>query len=530
MSKGIRRMCLVLALILMSVASVGCGKVNNPTNDTSTALNSAETSTLSNTNVNSKQSDNLKDVNLKIYCVGDKSTGTGSQMVIDAANNLIKQKLKATITAEYLPWADWTNKYQLVFASGEDFDGIYTANWAFYQAQATKNGFAEITQDMLEKYAPELLTDLPAEAWEQAKIGGKIYMIPTTFDEFASVHYVIREDLRKKYKVPEIKTMDDFGVYLAAIAKNEKNMVPFDISVMNDLNSIQHLFNDQNEFGLIGNVPQYNFVYKFTDSGATILNAFETPEFMEFAKTMYKWKQAGYWSKNAISNKTTVSTSFDNGKSGSTISNLLGATNYSYSWPKENPDWEVQAFDGAPGKKLTGTPFIGSGLGIHASSKNIERMLMFANYARTDKALNRLFCYGIQDIHYTLSGTDKVKYIRGDKNIDFTDGLSWIFRNTKFQLKPAAVFSNYDVIFDSEKARQVTHKLQSFNFDDTNLKNEMAAITNVIDQYGSTVITGFENPSTAIPTLNAKLKEAGIDKVMAEIKAQAVKYLGIAEK
>ena len=530
MSKAYWRTCLVLATFVIIVAFVGCGIGKSSTKDTSTPQLTAQASTPTSTSIDTNTPDISKEVNLKVYCVGDKSPGDGSQMVIDAANKLIKPKINATISIEYLPWADWTNKYQLVFASGEDFDGIYTANWSYYQSQATKNGFAEITQDILQKFAPDLLTDLPAEAWQQAKISGKIYMIPTTFDEFATVQYVVREDLRKKYNVPEIKTLDDFGVYLEAIAKNEKNMVPLDIGAMNDYTSLQNLFNVQNEFGLIGNVPQNNLVYKFTDTGATILNAFETPEFMQFAKTMYKWKQAGYWSKNAISNKTTMSTSFDNGKSASTLSNLLAATNFSYSWPKAHPSWEVQAFEGAPGKKLTGTPFIGSGLGIHASSKNIERMLMFADFARTDKDLNRLLCYGIMDVHYTLSGADKVTYIRGDKSIEFTDGLSWLFRNTKFQLKPAAVFSNYDVIFDNEKTRQVSHILQSFNFDDTALKNEMAAITNVINQYGVTVITGFENPETGIPNLNAKLKEAGLDKVMTEIKAQAKKYLGIVEK
>ena len=472
-----------------------------------------------------KAIDISKEVKLKLYCVGDKSPGEGSQMIADAVNKIIKPKINATIATEYLPWADWVNKYQLVFASGEDFDGIYTANWSFYQSQATKNGFAEITQDMLQQYAPSLLSDLPDEAWQQAKISGKIYMIPTTFDEFATAQYIVREDLRKKYNVPEIKNLDDFGVYLSAISKNEKTMVPLDLSVSTDYGSLLGLFNAQNEYGTIGNVPQNNFVYKFAEKGATILNSFETPEFMKFAKTMYKWKLAGYWSKDALSNKTPVSTSFDNGKSGSTHSNLLAATNYSYAWPKAHPGWEVQAFDGAPGKKLTGTPFIGSGLGIHASSKNIERMLMFAEYARTNKELNQLLCYGIKDVHYTLTGVDKVTYIRGNTKTDYTDGLSWFFRNAKFQLKPANVYSNYDIIFDSEKERQVSHLLQSFNFDDTALKNEMAAITNVITQYGIPTITGFIDPSLGIPALNTRLKAAGMDKVMKEIKAQAAKYL-----
>ena len=42
----------------------------------------------------------------------------------------------------------------LIFASGEDWDIIYTADWCFYNAQATKQGFMRITQEELQKYAP----------------------------------------------------------------------------------------------------------------------------------------------------------------------------------------------------------------------------------------------------------------------------------------------------------------------------------------------------------------------------------------
>jgi putative aldouronate transport system substrate-binding protein len=522
MQKATKWLCLLLITVIVLAALTACGgAANTATAESSAASSSVQTEATTDTS----KPDISEEVNLKIYCVGDPSPGDGGKMVIDAANKLLRAKINATIETTYMPWADWTNKYSLVFASGEDFDGIYTANWAYYQQQATKNGFVEITNDMLKKYAPDLLTDLPAEAWDQAKIGDKIYMIPTTFDEFATPHYVVREDLMKKYNVPEIKTLDDFGVYLDAIRKNEKTMVPLDISAMTDYSQFQLIFNAQNEYGAIGNVPLYNFVYKFTDPGATIVNSFETPEFMTFAKKMREWNEAGYWSKNALANKTPSSTSFDNGKSGSTLTNLLAATNYSYSWPKAHSGWEVQAYDSAPDKKITGTPYIGSGLGIHASSQNIERMLMLADYARTDKELNQLFCYGIKDVQYSLSDVDKVTYIRGNTKTDYTDGLSWFFRNSKFQLKPANVYSNYDKIFESEKQRQVIHVLQSFNFDDTALKNEMAALTNVVNQYGVPVITGAMDPEKEIPVLNSKLKEAGLDKVMAAIKDQAQKYM-----
>ncbi|MDF2989212.1 MAG: hypothetical protein K0R50_4722, partial [Eubacterium sp.] len=311
MKFNLKQISLILVIAMLITALVGCGSTATSENTAAASSSVSQTSTAG----ENTAPDISKKVELKIYCVGDASPGEGSNLVRDAVNKVIEPKINATISTEYLPWSDWTNKYQLVFASGEEFDGIYTANWAYYQAQATKNGFKEITKEDLQKYAPELLTDLPEMAWNQAKINGKIYMIPTTFSEFPTVHFTVREDLKKKYNVPDITDLDSFGAYLDAIAKNEKSMVPLDISVTNNYSDFQQVFNTQNEYGVVGNVSERNFVYKITDPGATIVNVYETPEFMAFAKKMYQWKQAGYWSKNAISNKTPNATAFENGKS-----------------------------------------------------------------------------------------------------------------------------------------------------------------------------------------------------------------------
>lgn len=522
MSGYLKAISLMLAVVMLVAMLAGCG--SSAATEESTASSSSAAAG-SSTAEASTGPDISEKVVLKLYCVGDASPGEGSNMVRDAVNKVIEPKINATISTEYLPWSDWTNKYQLVFASGEEFDGIYTANWAYYQTQATKNGFKEITKEDLQKYAPNLLNDLPEMAWNQAKINGKIYMIPTTFSEFPTVHFAIREDLKKKYNVPDITDLDSFGVYLDAIAKNEKNMVPFDLSVMSDYAGMQQLFNTQNEYGVVGNVAERNFVYKVTDPGASIVNVYETPEFMEFAKKMYQWKQAGYWSKNAISNKTPSATSFENGKSAAILTNALQATNYSEQWPVQHPGWEVQVYDGSLGKKQIGTPYIGSGLGIHATSQHADRLLMFADLARTDKDLNQLLCYGIKDTHWTLVGEKQVKYIRGNTKVDYTDGLSWFFRNEKFQLNPTGVYSNYDPIFETAKKNEIAHVLQAFNFDDSKLKNEMAAISSVVTQYAVPIITGFMEPEKGIPELNAKLKAAGTEKVMAAIKEQADKFI-----
>lgn len=513
-----RKKLLTLFAGVLPIAGLLAG-CTSPTNPATTAPTTSAPATSS-----SPTPTQLPPVTLKLIAVGDASPGNGSQMVIDAVNAYIKPLINTTITVEYLPWADWTTKYSLVFSSGEDFDGIYTANWSFYQSTATKNGFMELTPDMLNTYAPDVMKELPTAAWEQAKIGGKIFMVPTTFNEFSSAQYVVRDDLRTKYNVPAITDLDSFGKYLQAIKDNEPTMVPFDLSPANDFSNLQMIFNQQYNWAPVGGNPFQNFVYDYTDAGVKVLDTYQTPEFAAFVQKMYEWRQAGYWSQNAMSNDTRSADSFDAGKSGATIANMLSAVNYSAGWKDTHPDWAVQVYDGTAGKPVIGTAYIGSGIGIHATSKNAERLLQFINLARTDKFLNQLLCYGIEGKQW--QATDgKVTYLRSDTNTAYTDGLSWFFRNATYQLQPAGAYTNYDPLFASMTSRQVSHILQGFNFDDSAIKDQIAAFTDVQSQYLIPLIAGMVDPATGIATLNEKAKAAGADKILAALTEQATAYM-----
>ena len=71
----------------------------------------------------------------------------------------------------------------------------------------------------------------------------------------------------------------------------------------------------------------------------------------------------------------------------------------------------------------------------------------------------------------------------------------------------------------------VNHPLQNFNFDDTNVKNEMANIANVYQQYALPLELGFVDVEDGLATLKEKLDQAGIEKVRQEMQTQLDEYL-----
>ncbi|UKI35757.1 MAG: hypothetical protein L6V93_17090 [Clostridiales bacterium] len=53
-----------------------------------------------------------------------------------------------------------------------------------------------------------------------------MYMIPNTASEYSTYVSLIRGDLREKYGMDEIKTVEDYEKYLENVAKNDKNIIP----------------------------------------------------------------------------------------------------------------------------------------------------------------------------------------------------------------------------------------------------------------------------------------------------------------
>jgi len=137
-----------------------------------------------------------KETKIVGYLLG--AAPAGMPDVMTKLNEMLKKEINATMEIRYIGWSDFQSKYPLVLAAGEDIDWIYTANWSFYFQEAAKGAFLEITQDMLKKNMPRQYAALPPEAYKQANVNGKLYMITTSSPDRKIAVALIRGDLRKK--------------------------------------------------------------------------------------------------------------------------------------------------------------------------------------------------------------------------------------------------------------------------------------------------------------------------------------------
>lgn len=514
--KNMKKIIAVL-LVLAALASLFTACSTKPAESSTTAANPSEPSAAA----TDPAKETLEPVTLKMYLLGDKPAGFDE--VYAKINEKLSQDIQTTLDVEFISWSDVDQKYSLLFASGEDFDLIFTAPWAYYSSVANKNGFLEITEDMMKQYAPNTWDEVPEAAWEQAKINGKVYMIPCTTKEYSTRLMVIRGDLRKKYDVPEVTSLEGFQNYLYAVAENEPGIIPMQLGdpyMLREL--VVGTFNGWDYLGNVGNNTY--LMYDYNSDSNEIFSMLDMPEYLDYLNMMHDWKERGVWTKDVLSDQS-AGQGMAQGREAVSIQNI-GIAGLLNSVPKEHPDYDPELIDLSVGKTKMPALYINNGMAIHATSKNPERALMVLDLFRNNREYYDLTWYGIEGKHYTAIGDTGYSSLPDSADYGAGGACQWGWGVSSMQRTADDEPEQRTEIMDRWiNEETVNHPLQNFNFDDTNVKNEMANIANVYQQYALPLELGFVDVEDGLATLKEKLDQAGIEKVRQEMQTQLDEYL-----
>jgi putative aldouronate transport system substrate-binding protein len=506
---------LMLVIAMLSMIFVGCSKEEDTKVVTTDAMESTEATTEAAVEEGIDTTENVK---LKMYFLG--GAPEDMDMVWAEINKKLTEKINAEIEPVILGWGDWADRYPLLFASGEEWDMIYTANWAFYSQQASKGGFLELTPEMLNKYAPMTVATLPTAAFESTTVNDKNYMIPANSKWAIHEFVTIRGDLREKYGLPEVKTLADLEVYMDKVLENEEGMIPLADMGMNSDNTLRAmLLLPQSTFSVVDNVGQ--LAYNYADSSTfTTTPAYELPGYLDYMKKMVDWRNKGYWSRSALTTEDTAGQNFLNGLGAAKFSNVSDAQTVYATWKTEHPEWKLEVVDLTEGKPLPANGFLGNGSAINAASANPERALMALELLGYDSEINYLIMQGMPGVHTNNVGTETARKI---ETVNPTYGGSysqWCFDN--FDTLPIDSFVGYEALRTKILVDQIAyHPALGLTFNPDNVKTEIAATSQVIAQYKPIIQLGFnDDPEATLAAYIQALKDAGIEKLDAEIQAQ----------
>jgi len=496
-------------IIIVSVAALFILALSGSCSGNQTANNNAGAS------ADSKTKDPVK---LVVYFLGDSARD--DQEVWDVLNKRTSELINTTFEGKIISWADFGTKFPLLFASGEEFDATFMAHWSFYADLASQGSLYDLSDDFLSEYGPLLKERMPQTAWNQARVGGKVYMIPNTQLEFNNMCMVIRGDLRKKYNVPEITSLDILEQYFDAIAKNETGIIPYDGgSDGDDWLNIGLWF--LQPYGYLGSVRGY--FYKIDDPTMQLIKGVDIPEYLDFLDKMVDYRERGFWSQSALSQQNTTIDNFRNGTSAFASHNIPSMANLMNNVNDENPQWEPELYDSTFGCAINGANFLGNGMAINANSKNPERALMWLELLRYDRECNDLIELGIEGRHWIDAGYRLST--PGPESGSYGAFSWWGFIDDTVVRKSTAMWEGHQALLDDFFSRLADNAAMYFLFNGEGFENEGAAVDSVYYKNYKALEFGFiPNPRETVMEMDRQYEAGGRQKIVDEVIKQYTEF------
>ncbi len=464
-------------------------------------------------------------VELTLYYVGNEYGD--EDMIFNYVNEILQEKINATINFKALSMSDYATNYSLLLAGGEDIDLIYTSAWCFYIDEAGKGAFVEITDDMISQYMP-MTAETQAEAsYTQGIIDGKLYYMPACKIGYGHPTVLIRGDLREKYGLEPLETKEDLYEYLKAVAADTESGVAYAYNASLDGKKLQDLIATTGN-SLIS-VDNNNYFYYKYEEGKTDYTAddifflYDSEEFRSFAEEMKDLSAAGAWSKSSINNQTTVNDSFLNGTSALFIENLGTCGNIANSVLQSNPDWKPEIYD-LNLDEVSVAAYDNDGYAVPYTSKHVDRALMALDILKNDPDAYVAMRYGIPDYHLTIN-EDGTWTKTENTGWSYGAAPSWGLKNTQLEMTQEGTFPTQIELMDTWAEISVDSPTVAFSFSTTDIADAWANLGEVYTQYIPLLQLGLVDDIDGwISEFDSMAEAAGLDEVKAAIADQLNAY------
>lgn len=336
---------------------------------------------------------------IKVYFIDWAAGKFNSQM---EEHNKIKEAVskklledrgvKIDIQAEALDSGTYTDKMNVLLASGEEFDAWYLNN-AQLATTITKPGAAMPLDDLLKSKAPNLLKIYNNYELTAVSAEGKIYAIPR-LDSPTLTNLVIRADLLEKAGLDMPKTMNELE---AAFAKfKEMGYIP----LAGQFFDIERIFSS--EFGL-PIVPYSAGIGAIYDEAAgKVVNIYSMDKYYEMVGTFKKWYKNGWlFSDYLLLNQNKLADLVKANKVACWTQNgaWITDTDLIPAFKALNIDAKIKPVPLLDSGKRSAVSSVTGGLLIRANSKNAQAVVEYMDWLASDVKNIALACYGIEGEH-----------------------------------------------------------------------------------------------------------------------------------
>lgn len=461
------------------------------------------------------------------------------ERIMEKANEIIEKEIGAHLNLIMVDASTYAEKMNLMINTGDPWDLCFTASWGginFYE-NAQKGAYADLTE-LLPELAPETYSRIPEGLWEGVTVNDKIYGV-VNYQQWGAASrtgFRVRSDIADEvgFDWEAMKDDRDTNGVLKNIGDNllgpalEKHpdMIGWETSSTNSLFLTQPLLYDMEEVGDMTTPGWIRY-----DDPETVINQFETDEFMEYCKIMRDWYNKGYVRKDGA---TVTDTSPDR-EAAKFIAEVSTGWPDSVDFPgnPDNSKMSMTTAETAPAVAASTTRTIikaGAGpnaaVAVNAQSENIEKAVELIELLNTNDELYMLITQGEEGVDYVYDEDGNYSFVDGKYNFNFNE---WQIGQSYSPDFTRALYAKNEtgdaqkeaqsMVYEADKNAEVS-PLSGFTFDSTNVKTQIANCSSIITEMVPALSAGSVDPEEKVPELIERLKEAGVDDIISEKQAQ----------
>jgi len=465
-------------------------------------------------------------VMLDYYIVGNQDS-TERAEVEQAINDYIEPLIGAKVTFHIVPWGDWASKAVTAIEAGEKMDIFFVADWFYYMQLASEGLLTPMNDDngpngnLLESYGQGILDTINPAFITGSQIDGVSYAIPTNKELSVPWGFVYNATIADEIGFTDAdaaaaKSMADLEPWLAKAKEAYPDIYPYNTDGTIGYMPWIHAFaTNLSDYVINTNaIPDAN-----GNVDESIFVPMETSYMQDYLDTVRDWYLKGYINPDA--GLTTYDTSVDMNAGKFFIEPMpLKGNNIKAQElmiASGNPDLKLKEIYGMP-KVINTSDAGGSMLAIPASSPNPVEAMKLINLMHTDSKLINMMLYGVEGTNWTLDPDGRVNII-DDAWIKAHPG-AWVWGDITIQLVTNQEDPDKNQLLIDYAADAFPEPSLGFRFRTEPVAPEITAIQAVVDGSQRALMTGYVDPVEELPKYIQALKDAGLDKVLAEVQKQ----------
>jgi putative aldouronate transport system substrate-binding protein len=466
---------------------------------------------------------------LKFYFIAQQANPDELNAVQAALNKLVTSKIGAKMELHTLNFQDVTTKIPLMLSSGDDVDLVSDSTFAPY-SNAVGTGGLRALDDLLPGNAAATWKEYSKEIWNATRIDGKIYMVPSYKPQPSYAGVWPRKELVDKYhfdwQAP--KKWEDWEPFFDAVLKNDPGVTPM-LSGDGYWGRIwfpNYYGYDAVDKGVGAPKAQGILGVKITDKTRKIVVAPFTQEYRDSVTLMRTWYLKGYVLQTPPTGAE-MNTMRSNLKFAAFVVPFVA--NWSTVAMGQN-EWSGATILQARVQRtaiVTTSSVTGSGTSVTRVSKHPELAVKFIDQMFQSTDVNNLLNFGIEGKDYIFVDKAKgiVAYAPGvtGQTAAWNPNTYWQFgyNPSQYVFDPADLVAREKDLADMKAAAY--SPVMGFTPSRDAVKNQIAAVISVCQQYGEPLELGLVDPDDAqngLAVFQQKLKEAGIDDILADYQKQ----------